>query len=225
MPSERFMKLDEEKRQRIIKAAREEFSKVPFEEASINQIVKAAGISRGSFYTYFEDKRDILAYVLEDLEEKNEILNRELLLKFHGDFWKAEKEWIRYIVSIREATAVKESLNMFLETGNLIQLNALCSREQREEKINKELDWLLDHISPDCIDLTKSREALRVLFQCVRHIAGIFLLQILADHEHADNLMQEFDTYLDFVKYGAAPGIRAAALQKMHVEYRDGEEL
>ena len=33
---------------------------------SINQIIKSAGISRGSFYTYFEDKDDLFQYVAED---------------------------------------------------------------------------------------------------------------------------------------------------------------
>lgn len=213
MPSERFMKLDEEKRQRIIKAAREEFSKVPFEEASINKIVKAAGISRGSFYTYFEDKRDILGYVLQDLEEKNEILSREFLIKYHGDFWRAVKGWIRYIVSIRNTNDVKESLNMFVETGNIMQFKAICSKEWKEKKLNQDLDWMIDHISPSCIDLSRPREELRVLLQYVRHVAGIFLLQILIDVDDADRLLQEFDTYLDFMKYGAAPKITAPALQ------------
>lgn len=57
MSTERFEKLSKDKRQRILDAAREEFSRVSYEEASINQIIKNAGISRGSFYTYFEDKK------------------------------------------------------------------------------------------------------------------------------------------------------------------------
>ena len=39
MPSETFKNLDENKKQRLIKAAIEEFSRVSFSEASINNII------------------------------------------------------------------------------------------------------------------------------------------------------------------------------------------
>ena len=63
MPSERFLKLEKEKQERIIRAARREFSHVPYEQASINKIIRYAGISRGSFYTcllYTSDAADEL---------------------------------------------------------------------------------------------------------------------------------------------------------------------
>ncbi len=66
MPSERFRNLPLEKRERIIHAAVKEFVRVPVEEVSINQIIKDAEISRGSFYQYFEDKRDLEQFILKD---------------------------------------------------------------------------------------------------------------------------------------------------------------
>lgn len=67
MPTERFHRLPEEKKRKIRLAAVEEFSRVPLEKVSINKIIQAAEISRGSFYTYFEDKSDLLCYIMEDL--------------------------------------------------------------------------------------------------------------------------------------------------------------
>ena len=64
MPTQRFLKLKEEKKQMILEAAAHEFSRVPYSSASINQIIKEADISRGSFYTYFEDKDDLMRYML-----------------------------------------------------------------------------------------------------------------------------------------------------------------
>lgn len=46
MPSERFLKLSEEKQKRIVEAAVNEFARVPFESVSINQIIREADISR-----------------------------------------------------------------------------------------------------------------------------------------------------------------------------------
>ena len=59
MPSARFLKLKGPKKIKILEAAMKEFLMHPVTMVSINQIIKSAGISRGSFYTYFEDKDDL----------------------------------------------------------------------------------------------------------------------------------------------------------------------
>ena len=64
MPTERFLRLPKEKIEAIRIAAAKEFMRVPLEEASINRIVHDADISRGSFYTYFEDKQDLLKWLI-----------------------------------------------------------------------------------------------------------------------------------------------------------------
>ena len=60
MPKETFVKLPEEKKDKIIKAAKKEFERVPFEQTSIKNIANDAEIARGSFYQYFESKEDLL---------------------------------------------------------------------------------------------------------------------------------------------------------------------
>ena len=60
MQKETFVKLPEEKKDKIIKAAKKEFARVPFEQTSIKNIVEDADIARGSFYQYFESKEDLL---------------------------------------------------------------------------------------------------------------------------------------------------------------------
>ena len=60
MPKETFLKLPEEKKHKIIKAAKKEFERVPFEQTSIKNIANDAEIARGSFYQYFEIKEDLL---------------------------------------------------------------------------------------------------------------------------------------------------------------------
>ncbi len=65
MPKETFLKLSEEKRQKIIKAAKKEFERVPIEQVSIKNIVENADIARGSFYQYFESKEDLLRFYIK----------------------------------------------------------------------------------------------------------------------------------------------------------------
>ncbi|BBF43610.1 transcriptional regulator, TetR family [Lachnospiraceae bacterium KM106-2] len=65
MPKQTFYNLSEDKQKTIIDAARNEFSIHSFYDASINQIIKDAGISRGSFYQYFENKEDVYLSLFE----------------------------------------------------------------------------------------------------------------------------------------------------------------
>lgn len=53
----------------ILEAAAHEFARVPYSAVSINQIIKEAEISRGSFYTYFEDKDDLMRYMLRGFRD------------------------------------------------------------------------------------------------------------------------------------------------------------
>lgn len=49
--------LDQDKRNRIINAAIEEFASFPYDKASTNNIVKKAGISKGLLFHYFDSKQ------------------------------------------------------------------------------------------------------------------------------------------------------------------------
>ena len=67
MPNPIFFHLPEAKRQRLMDAIWAEFTTVPYMEVSINRIIQAAGISRGSFYQYFSGKQDVFAHLLNSL--------------------------------------------------------------------------------------------------------------------------------------------------------------
>ena len=63
MPSDTFFRLPEAKRERLMEAAWDEFTAVRCSDASINKIIRSAGIPRGSFYQYFADKDDLFLYL------------------------------------------------------------------------------------------------------------------------------------------------------------------
>ena len=65
MPKETFFNLPEAKQARICEAALDEFAAHPFEQASVNRIVSRSGIAKGSFYQYFENKKDLYLYLLQ----------------------------------------------------------------------------------------------------------------------------------------------------------------
>lgn len=87
MPKETFMKLPEEKKGKILKAAKKEFARVPFSETSIKNIVEDAGIARGSFYQYFETKEDLLEYIISNHVMMVNKSTEETFYKTNGDIF------------------------------------------------------------------------------------------------------------------------------------------
>jgi AcrR family transcriptional regulator len=65
MPKQTFLNLPKDKRTVITNAAIDEFAEHGYKSASINRIVTNSGISKGSFYQYFEDKMDVFKYLMD----------------------------------------------------------------------------------------------------------------------------------------------------------------
>ncbi len=87
-----FYNLPEEKRQRIISAVMNEFSSSATEKVSINRIIKAANISRGSFYQYFDDKVDLVEVLVKTFADISVKGGRKALEYSNGDiFYTYEK--------------------------------------------------------------------------------------------------------------------------------------
>ncbi|MGI6609073.1 MAG: TetR/AcrR family transcriptional regulator [Limnochordia bacterium] len=85
MPKETFFNLPAAKRERVVEAALEEFATRSYHEARVTAIVDAAGIAKGSFYQYFEDKKDLFRYLMELIVEKKlEYINRHMLARYAG---------------------------------------------------------------------------------------------------------------------------------------------
>ena len=89
MPSRTFFNLNDEKRKRIEKALIHEFSKGSFEEASITNIINEAKIPRGSFYQYFEDKKDAAKYLIEKFVLMDYEKMHQSLIDTNGDIFEA----------------------------------------------------------------------------------------------------------------------------------------
>ena len=98
MPKSTFYNLNEEKREKIKKALKKEFTIHSFEKASISNMIEEANIPRGSFYQYFEDKEDALKYIIEDFlnDEKEKI--KELLIQNEGDIFLTTIDLYSYFV-------------------------------------------------------------------------------------------------------------------------------
>lgn len=57
------------RRAQLLEAARRVFAERGYQRASVSDVIKEAGVARGTFYNYFESKRAVLHAVLVDLTE------------------------------------------------------------------------------------------------------------------------------------------------------------
>lgn len=61
----KILTVDPEKRERILNAARKEFAQKGYNDASTNEIVKEAGISKGALFHYFESKKELYLFLFD----------------------------------------------------------------------------------------------------------------------------------------------------------------
>ncbi|MCT8137298.1 TetR/AcrR family transcriptional regulator [Anaerobacillus sp. CMMVII] len=81
MPTQTFFNLPVDKRERITSAAISEFAANSLNQASIARIIEASGISRGSFYQYFTDIKDLYKYIFEKVGQEKLVYIYEVVGK------------------------------------------------------------------------------------------------------------------------------------------------
>ncbi|HUF54747.1 MAG TPA: TetR/AcrR family transcriptional regulator [Dehalococcoidia bacterium] len=69
----------EETRQRLLDAALGVFARNGFERATVDEIVREAGFSKGAFYVHFESKEDLFWEILRERIEANQRQLRETI--------------------------------------------------------------------------------------------------------------------------------------------------
>ena len=80
LPKETFFNLPPDKRERVIDAALDEFAERSYHDARVTAIAENAGIAKGSFYQYFEDKKDLFKYIIGLVADKKlEYINKDMM--------------------------------------------------------------------------------------------------------------------------------------------------
>jgi len=80
MPKQTFFNLPDEKRQRVVETAIDEFARRSYHKARVTAIADKAGIAKGSFYQYFEDKKDLFKYIMDlAVNIKMEYINHDMI--------------------------------------------------------------------------------------------------------------------------------------------------
>lgn len=118
-----FDKIPKEKRERILNVAIKEFADNGFENTSIQQIAKKAGISVGSIYKYFENKETMFSMVVHEGMSSLEELLMSLADSSEDILVKAE-------------TIIRELLKYSRKNPELIKLYCQLTTSDNSEFLN-----------------------------------------------------------------------------------------
>ncbi len=82
MPKRTFDRLDDNKKERVMRSAIEEFQVRGYENSKIDVIAQNAGVAKGSIYQYFDDKKELFLYsVTWAIEHFMKMIDRQTPLK------------------------------------------------------------------------------------------------------------------------------------------------
>ena len=196
MPSDTFLRLNDEKKRKLIDASFKEFSLNNFNDASINRIIKEAGISRGSFYMYFIDKKDLYFYLLE---QYGEILVNNMkrdLIKNKGDLFKMFQDNIKESYN----SFKNNNINFFKKSLENITIMEESKRTFgfRDKRLLKEL---IPNINLELLNDNAKRH-IEVIFAINMHLLMVTLMKLLKNDSLDEEILKDYYEQLDLLKYG-----------------------
>ncbi|WLR54670.1 TetR/AcrR family transcriptional regulator [Mesobacillus subterraneus] len=200
MPKQTFFNLSDHKREKLIESAEIEFASAPFFEASIANIIKTAGISRGSFYQYFEDKEDLYFYLLEDKLKKAKFYLSGLLEKHQGDLIEALIELQSYFLHALSDEEEKLFLkNALLYTTHRVESSFTSVWDTQLD--NQESKKVGELINRDCLNSTAEKELVHI-FKIVSALSFNNLIEKTVKGLSDDEAMESFKLSMSFLKQG-----------------------
>ncbi len=206
MPTERFYRLPEAKKQTIREAAIKEFARVPFDKASINQIIQNADISRGSFYTYFEDKQDVVRYIFEENSRELRECCEEELKRNQGDFF-GLLEWL-FEFTIRQLTESGEMVKLvrnvfsYQENARAFGFELGCTPSLQELKPEENpIRWFYERIDLRALSI-KTEEEMEPLVQLGLVSLLLAIRSYYQNPEQFDQIKKRYLASLQLLKHG-----------------------
>ena len=200
MPSNTFLNLPEDKQTRLMDAASREFSAKPYNEASINKIIQEAGIPRGSFYMYFQDKEELFRYLVRGYVEQLLMVLEEALLRESGDVFVALRTLFDYVWEKRQEQSLggMGAMSAIISRNGGMQRGALLDLLDSGEALER----LRQSVNPALLDLRRE-EDLDDLLAVLLSVAGP-LLYAGIEAGDAPGYREHLDGILDILRRGMA---------------------
>ena len=199
MPSETFKNLDENKKQRLIKAAIEEFSRVSFSEASINNIINfsASKIKWILEHTH-ENKDDLFKYILNFHKQKFNELIKINLKKNNGDIKRAFGDMFDDIINYISKNNVDFFKNVFLNM-NYMNQNYIVPR--KEDYSKKNINEFSEYVNQDILNINE-KVTLSDIFEILLGITIPAIIHSIIGKVPIEIIKDKYMKKLELVCYG-----------------------
>jgi len=197
LPKQTFFNLPEEKQETLIQAAKNEFSRVPLNEASIANIVKNAQIPRGSFYQYFEDKEDAFFYLLELGTIANKEMFISLLQKTEGDIAETFIELFKQML-----IEFKDQENRSFFRNIFLNMNHKVERAFTEDmRLTEDFAEVRDVINMEKLNIAHEHEVMHVA-KIIGMVTVQNLIQNFAKEIPYDEAVKNYEFEVNLLKRG-----------------------
>lgn len=202
MPTNTFINLDKDKKDKIIEAALNQFSKKQYEQVNISDIIKTAKIPRGSFYQYFNDKEDLYLHLISGIRDKKmqfleEDVNNSENLRFIDLIKKLYMDGVRFAIKYPKYVKMMDFL--------------LKNRNQIYDKIMKDNLLIAENLYASLIEKDKAkgyikkdidtRTFAKIVVQLTSNIA-IEELNLENEEESYQKMLEQNEKVLKIIEYG-----------------------
>jgi len=196
MPKDTFFNLSDEKKNKIIAAAKVEFTENPLRKSRVSNIIKTAKIPRGSFYQYFEDLDDLYYYVIDEVSNKIHDAGIELSNKTNDLF-----EFAKLTFNYDFASYKNDMRHQFM-------VNVYSSISSNEEYVDRFEQRRVDYISMVMhkMDLSlirlKDEKDLIKIYKMIQELKRIVIRKSIFDKLDKEEAEKLFGWYMDILKNG-----------------------
>ena len=203
MPKETFFNLSPDKRERIEASAINEFREYYFDASSINRIVDAAGIAKGSFYQYFEDKKDLYKHIMNIIiQKKLEYMTPTLMNPTGLDIFSLLREM--YVSGLSFAASNPELLeisNKLLSDPN----HDLYKEIIEENKVKSDQVFhLMLRMAEERGEIRSGLDLSLVAFLLTSLNISVsdYYMSSRSSKIYSEDMLKLVDSFIDVVKYG-----------------------
>lgn len=144
VPNKTFDHLPDEKKQAVVRAALKEFTAHDYTSASLNDIIADIGIAKGSFYRYFNNKRELYDYLIAyGLEKKYQYVNQnkepaddifQLIPSIVKSYIQFNLENAELAAFMQKAVSENQSVRdnyLFLKNGRQVLIDKIIESQKR----------------------------------------------------------------------------------------------
>jgi len=198
MPKLTYYNLDMVKQNKIIQAGIKEFSKYGYNQASVNRIIKLAGISKGSFYQYFVNKYEYYWYINKQLL-KNKITHYdELLLRYDGDIFKVEEHQFKEILELLDVEQYSGFIrNLYVHSFHQVKLKLF---DMDEVNFTLMYQIYIEHKKEEY--KVHNQEEFTAFYDMLRTIGTAAIVGVIMNAYSKDFALSLYDKQIGYIKNG-----------------------